>query len=78
VTEELFNVVIFFPDGSNEYVGRGLDAEPAVLMARDYATRPAAVAGFIERIMITDMDDLCCFLWQFGKGVVFPKRGAAS
>jgi hypothetical protein len=75
---ELFNVVIFFPDDSNEYVGRGLGAEPAVLMARDYACRPAAVAGFIKQIMITDMGDCCCFQWVHGKGVVFPPRQNAA
>ena len=69
---EKFNVVQIFPDETNEYVGRALEAEAAVLLARDYTSRPAAKLGIIAQVMITDMNDCCVFHWKHREGIVFP------
>jgi hypothetical protein len=66
----------FFPDEFHECVGRDLEAEEAVKLAHSYTTRPAAVAGFIRRIIIVDGGDNCAFEWKHGEGVTFPPRGA--
>lgn len=69
---ERFNVIQFFPDGTYEYVLRNADAETAVDTAKSYTERPAAMIGMIRQVMITDDGDRCCFLWQYGRGVLFP------
>lgn len=67
-----YAVCLFFPDDSNEYVKRWVGAEEAVRTAKDYSLRPAALAGLIRRIIITDGGDNTCFQWEYGKGVTFP------
>jgi hypothetical protein len=76
-TDELqgeFSVFQFFPDGSYEALRRFVDAKTAVEIARSYTlpTRPAVVAGIIQRVIVTDGDDYCCFEWKNGEGVTFP------
>ena len=68
---ERFKVYQFFTGGKYECVGRDLEDKAAVLMAIDYCERPAARIGVIEKVMITDSGDLCCFEWEYGKGVTF-------
>jgi hypothetical protein len=67
-----FSVCLFFPDGSYHYERRSLGAEAAVMLARDVTLRPAALAGLIGRVIITDGDDFACFEWTHGQGVTFP------
>jgi hypothetical protein len=67
-----FSVALFFPD-SYRYEARHLDAEAAVMLARNCTERPAALAGWIKRVIITDADDYTCFEWTFGQGVTFPR-----
>jgi hypothetical protein len=73
--EHRFNVVVFDADGYWHYGSRDVEAREAVETAKelaDLATTPAGVET--ERVMITDSDDYCCFLWERGKGVMFPRR----
>jgi hypothetical protein len=76
--EREFNVVQFFPDETYEYVRRNVSAEEAVEAARSYTTRPAALMGVIQRVIITDGGDSTNFEWRFGEGVVYPPRQAAE
>jgi hypothetical protein len=69
---ESFAVWLFFPDGSNYQEARWLDAEEAVNLARDCIHRPAALMGWIRRVIITDNWDETNFEWRFGEGIVFP------
>ncbi len=78
MTEELFNVVVWFPDDSYELVLRWAPAQQAVEKAHSYISRPAGQIGIIRKVMITDAGDHCNFLWEFGKGVVFPRRKDGS
>lgn len=73
-----FSVVLFFPDGTYEYVKRFVGAEEAVRTAKDYSTstRPAVLLGFIKRIIITDGGDCTVFEWRAGEGVTFPAKSA--
>ena len=71
-----YSVCQFFPDGSYEYVKRFVGAQEAAETAKSYTERPAALMGIIRKVMITDGGDFCVFLWEHGKGVVYPKRGA--
>lgn len=70
--DELFNVVQFFEDESYEYVRRLVPAEEAVKAARHYTRSVAAQLGMVTRVIITDTGDCTNFMWEFGKGVVFP------
>jgi len=76
--DERFCVYQFFPDGSNERVGEWLPAEEAVKLAYSYTTRPAALLGIIQQVMITDAGDNCVFHWRSGEGVIFPEPGSKS
>lgn len=69
-----YAVVLFFPDESYLYEGRGLDAQTAVWLAKECSQRPAAQAGFIRRIIITDQGDHTTFEWKFGVGVTYPRH----
>jgi len=66
-----FNVFWFDPDGNTHKEREFVTAMEAVECARSLSTRPAAKLGVIRRIMITDGDDFCVFLWEDGR-VVFP------
>jgi hypothetical protein len=69
---ESFSVALFFHDDSYRYEARWLDAEEAVNLARDCTGRPAALAGWIRRVIITDADDFTVFEWKHGEGVTYP------
>lgn len=73
-----FSVYQFFPDGTHECVARFVSAEAAVSTAKSYTTRPAAMIGIIDRVMITDGGDCCVFDWRNGKGIVWPEREAGA
>jgi hypothetical protein len=64
--DERFNVVMWWPDGSHTYVERGLPAWQAVKLAKFITDHNPE-----RKVMITDMGDYCCFLWECGK-IVFP------
>lgn len=74
--EETFNVVLRYADGTHEYLARWLSGEDAVLLAKHYSDKPAARAGLVREVFITDGGDSTVFLWRHGEGVVFPPRGA--
>lgn len=65
-----FSVVQFFEDGSYEYVRRFVNAEEAVQVTKHLTIK----VGFVNRVIITDGGDCCCFEWLRGKGVVFPAK----
>jgi hypothetical protein len=67
-----YSVCQFFRDGSHEYVRRFVGAEEAVNAARHYTANVATKLGMVERVIITDADDYCCFEWKRGEGVTFP------
>lgn len=70
-TQGEFSVCQFFADGTNEYIKRFCGPEEAVNTAKDFSTRPAAKIGIIQRLIITDGGDFCCFEWVYGKGMTF-------
>jgi hypothetical protein len=69
---ETFSVCQFFPDGSYEYVRRGVGAEEAVKAAHFYTHNVASQIGVTQRVIITDDDDFCCFEWKAGEGITYP------
>lgn len=71
---ERFNVAVFDDEGYWHYVRQDLDAEEAVKMAKRIVDRLEAGDDDIDRVMITDEGDFTNFLWERGKGIVFPKR----
>jgi hypothetical protein len=70
--EEPFSVFQFFRDGSHECVRRFVGAEEAVKAAHHYTHNVASKLGVVDRVIITDGDDYCCFEWKRGEGVTFP------
>lgn len=64
---------VFWWDQSGSYYPekRFVSAKEAVDTAASLVSRPAALIGAIQKVMITDGGDCCNFEWQFGKGVVF-------
>jgi hypothetical protein len=71
-----FSVVQYFVDGSYEYVRRFVDAQTAVEAAHHYTTCVGARIGTTRRVLITDGGDFTNFLWEYGKGIVYPTRNA--
>jgi hypothetical protein len=69
---ERFSVYQFFADGSYEQVRELVPAEEAVRAAHRYTHNVAARLGTVERVIITDGGDDCCFEWKRGEGVTFP------
>lgn len=67
-----FSVVLFYADDTHQYVRRWIDARTAVETAKAYTQGPAALAGIVRRIIITDGGDDTCFAWEWGKGVTYP------
>ena len=51
---------------------RFVPAAEAMECVVDLIQRPAAKAGIIIKVMITDGGDCCVFEWKNGEGVVFP------
>jgi len=68
-----YDLHLIFPDNSRRTEATGLDLKAAVLKAHDFSTRPAAMIGIIHKIMITDSEDYCVFLWQDGN-IIFPRQ----
>lgn len=66
------SVFMFFPNDTYECIGRGLSPEAAINLAHNYMSRPAAIAGFISRIIVTDAGDCTNFEWKFRDGITFP------
>lgn len=71
-----FAVCQFFVDGTCEYVRRGVGPEEAVKAARHYTDNVATKLGVVDRVIITDGDDYCCFEWKRGLGITFPPEAA--
>jgi hypothetical protein len=71
-----FSVCQFFEGGSHEYVRRFVDAEEAVKAAHHYTHNVATTLGMVERVIITDGGDFCCFEWIKGRGITFPPEVA--
>jgi len=67
-----FSVCQFFKGGAYEYVRRFVGPEEAVKAAHHYTHNVAAKLGMVERVIITDGGDDCCFEWKRGEGVTFP------
>lgn len=73
-----FSVCQFFEDGSYEYVRRFVSGLEAVKAAKAYSENPAARMGIVRKVIITDGGDCTNFMWEFGKGVTYPKRDASG
>lgn len=71
MSEERYNVMQFFEDGSYETVRTGVDAEEAVKGAHHYCSSVAARCGITRRVIITDGGDCICFEWKYGPGITF-------
>jgi hypothetical protein len=71
MTDDQFSVWQFLSDGTQERVRDHVDAKEAVEAAAHYTDNVAAKLGLVERVIITDGDDFCCFDWRKGQGVVF-------
>lgn len=69
-----FSVAQFFADDSYEYVRRWVSAEEAVETVKHYANSVGAKIGTTKKVIITDGGDCTNFVWEFGKGITFPKR----
>ena len=73
-SNERFNVVQFFEDGTHEYVRRNVIATEAVEATKHYTNSVAAKHGIVVRVLITDMLDQTVFHWEYKQGIVFPTR----
>jgi hypothetical protein len=69
-----FSVHQFFADGTNETVAEYVPPEKACEIAKGLTQSLGAKLGTTMRVIITDGGDCCCFEWEFGKGIIFPKE----
>jgi hypothetical protein len=67
-----FSVYQFFTDGTHEKVRSFVDAESAMKAVDHYTNSVAVKLGLVNRVIITDGGDCCCYEWKKGQ-VVFPK-----
>jgi hypothetical protein len=67
-----FSVYWWDRNGGQHEEVRFVEAERAVAASRRLAHGPASALGIVERVIITDGGDCCCFEWRRGEGVVFP------
>ena len=74
---ERFNVVVYDTFGFWEYAGRDYTAKAAVNKAKRLVELADHSDEDIERVLITDAGDFTNFLWERGKGVVYPPRQAS-
>lgn len=74
MTQELFDVWFFYPDGTHTKERSCIPAIEAVKFAIQATQRPAARLGILTKIMITDPGDCCNWCWEFGKGVTFSGK----
>lgn len=73
ITEEKFRIWVFYLNETyQEVVIDNPSAENAVLKVKELIQRPVTEYGPIERITITDSDDMTCFEWRRVEGIVFP------
>lgn len=72
MSDERFDVVQFFRDGSYEFVERDLDVKAAVERFRSLSWSLGAQVGTTVRVIITDGGDFTVAQWEFGKGVTWP------
>lgn len=70
MAKDLFNVVIW-NGGFWEYFVQDATAEDAVKAAKRCVDNLGS-RGLVDRVQITDSDDFTTFLWEKGKGIVFP------
>lgn len=82
---ETFSVWVFLPDETHFAVGRHLDAEQAVLLAKrgveHHEADPASLTNpwaLAVRIIITDGGDCICFEWRKGVGITFPYQATGK
>lgn len=73
MSSERFNVVLVWEDGYWEYFLRDIPARRAVEAARR-CTQGLLKRSDLQKVMITDEDDCTNFLWERGKGLVYPTR----
>jgi hypothetical protein len=71
-----FSVCQFFKSSAYEYVRRFVGPEEAVKAAHLYTHNVGAKLGMVERVIITDGDDYCCFEARRGRDL--PTRSARA
>src|SRR4051812_31929855 len=67
-----FSVYWWDQDGGQHEEHRFVDAETAVHSSKRLTHGPAALIGFVQRVMITDGGDCCSFEWNINDGIIFP------
>ena len=75
MSDDLFSVYVWFPNGEHDCVRERVGAGDAVGVARDYTRpeRPGVALGVIDRVTIVALsDDSTVFEWKHGEGVTFP------
>jgi hypothetical protein len=72
MSDELFDVCQFFPDGTYEYHSRNLPAKDAVEAMKRCTETVGARLGTTVRVIITDGGDSTVAEWIFGQGLTYP------
>jgi len=73
-----FSLWLFLPNGEYWPEARFVDARTAIRDACAFSQSPSAKLGVVREIMVTDGDDFCVFLWEYGLGVTFPPRSSVT
>lgn len=69
-----FNVAIFDAEGYWHYSLRDVDAKTAVEKAAVWSAI-GETTGYPTKVAITDQDDFTNFLWEMGRGILYPPLG---
>jgi hypothetical protein len=69
-----FSVFWWDPQGNYHAEKRYVDAKEAVETAKSLTERPAALIGMVRKVIITDGGDFTNFMWEYGKGLIYPPK----
>ncbi len=71
MSDDLYNVVQFFPDGGYEYTRRNVTDIEAAKAFKAATETVGAKIGTTVRVIITDSGDCTNAEWKFGEGITF-------
>jgi len=60
-------------DGGTHTEYKFVDAEKVNSGIQRLCAGPAAKMGIVKEVIVSDIEDYCCFLWQKGK-IIFPTK----
>jgi hypothetical protein len=78
MSENEFNVWLFFENGPHDQIRHRVSAEEAMKTFAHYTSSVMAKLGIVQRVIVTDGGDYCCAEWKLSEGYTFPPELAVG